>query len=60
MCIPTSFFLIFFFFTYHRGERNFHIFYQMTCGAPADLRKKYHIGQPDDYRYLNMGRTLTR
>ncbi|KAG5673983.1 hypothetical protein PVAND_003979 [Polypedilum vanderplanki] len=33
-------------------ERNYHIFYLLCAGAPQSLRDKFHIGKPDDYRYL--------
>jgi hypothetical protein len=34
-------------------ERNFHIFYQLTKAADAQLRGQCSIGQPSDYLYLN-------
>lgn len=33
-------------------ERNYHVFYLLSAGAPQNLRDKLHIGKPDDYRYL--------
>src|SRR3989338_1573775 len=35
------------------GERNFHIFYQITEGATEEMREKYHFGRALDYNYLN-------
>eukprot|EP01094_Clydonella_sp_ATCC50884_P021093 TRINITY_DN454_c0_g3_i1.p1 TRINITY_DN454_c0_g3~~TRINITY_DN454_c0_g3_i1.p1 ORF type:complete len:1201 (+),score=643.11 TRINITY_DN454_c0_g3_i1:33-3605(+) len=37
----------------HEGERNYHIFYQMTVGMDDAEKKKYHLTKPKDYRYLN-------
>ncbi|XP_012266629.2 myosin heavy chain 95F-like isoform X2 [Athalia rosae] len=36
-------------------ERNYHIFYMMCAGAPADLRVKLGITNPDDFHYLKNG-----
>lgn len=38
-------------------ERNYHIFYIMCAGAPADLRAKLGITKPDDFQYLKNGCT---
>ncbi|ELT99775.1 hypothetical protein CAPTEDRAFT_154601 [Capitella teleta] len=38
-------------------ERNYHIFYRMCAGAPADLRQKLKLGPPDQFHYLNRGCT---
>lgn len=35
------------------GERNFHVFHQLSSGAPSDLRQALHIGQPESYAYLS-------
>lgn len=35
-----------------KGERNFHIFYQLLAGIPGNYRKKWHILPPSEYRYL--------
>lgn len=35
------------------GERNYHIFYQICKGAPAEDRKKYNILTCKDYDFLN-------
>ncbi|XP_020710496.2 myosin heavy chain 95F isoform X2 [Athalia rosae] len=37
------------------GERNYHVFYMMCAGAPADLRAKLGITNPDDFQYLRNG-----
>ena len=34
------------------GERNFHIFYQLTEGAPSSLRRELNIERADHYRIL--------
>ncbi|XP_026672649.1 myosin heavy chain 95F isoform X5 [Ceratina calcarata] len=36
-------------------ERNYHVFYMMCAGAPAELRAKLGIGKPDDFHYLRNG-----
>ncbi|XP_046613209.1 myosin heavy chain 95F isoform X2 [Neodiprion virginianus] len=36
-------------------ERNYHVFYMMCAGAPADLRAKLGITKPDDFQYLKNG-----
>ncbi|KAI6240417.1 Myosin head [Aphelenchoides fujianensis] len=37
------------------GERNFHVFFQLLRGAPADLRARLSLGRPEDFNYLNRG-----
>ena len=39
--------------TQQQGERNFHIFYQLLAGAPAEARKELELFAPSFYRYLN-------
>ena len=39
-----------------RGERNFHIFYQLL--SSPDLCRTYHLSSPSDYRYLTAGNCL--
>eukprot|EP01130_Rhizamoeba_saxonica_P002404 TRINITY_DN12207_c0_g1_i1.p1 TRINITY_DN12207_c0_g1~~TRINITY_DN12207_c0_g1_i1.p1 ORF type:complete len:1112 (-),score=281.88 TRINITY_DN12207_c0_g1_i1:48-3341(-) len=41
-----------------RGERNFHIFYQLTKAASNEQKTRYQILDPGSYNYLNMGKTL--
>jgi myosin-6 len=36
-------------------ERNYHVFYMMCAGAPADLRARLGITKPDDFHYLRNG-----
>jgi len=37
-----------------KGERNYHIFYQLCAGGNLDpeLRKRHRVMEPDEYRYL--------
>ena len=35
------------------GERNFHIFYQLTYGASEYDKKKYYLETPEIYNFLN-------
>ncbi|XP_015915641.2 unconventional myosin-VI [Parasteatoda tepidariorum] len=34
------------------GERNYHIFYQLCAGAPAEMKKKLQLSSPDKFHYL--------
>ncbi|KJE93657.1 myosin-VI [Capsaspora owczarzaki ATCC 30864] len=38
-------------------ERNYHIFYQMCHGAPADMAGALGLSTPDKFRYLKSGTT---
>ncbi|XP_077539631.1 myosin heavy chain 95F jaguar [Haemaphysalis longicornis] len=40
-----------------KGERNYHIFYQLCAGAPNELRQQLRITSPDDFNYLRHGCT---
>ncbi|XP_072121989.1 unconventional myosin-VI isoform X3 [Mobula birostris] len=40
-----------------KEERNYHIFYRLCAGAPEDIRQKFHLTSPDNFRYLNRGCT---
>ncbi|PIO62150.1 myosin head, partial [Teladorsagia circumcincta] len=40
-----------------KGERNYHIFYQLIAGAPHDLYKKLRLAAPDNFKYLKYGTT---
>ncbi|XP_021750598.1 myosin-1-like [Chenopodium quinoa] len=35
-----------------KGERSYHIFYQLCAGAPAALREKLNLKSVEDYKYL--------
>ncbi len=37
-----------------KGERNFHIFYQMTKGATGQMKEQLGLTEPSYFRYLNM------
>ncbi|XP_044267931.1 myosin-VIIa-like [Tribolium madens] len=41
------------------GERNYHIFYSMLAGLSKEEKKRFDLGEPDNYLYLKGGRTLT-
>lgn len=41
------------------GERNYHIFYQMTRGLDADVKASLHIGEPEQFRILSGGNCTT-
>eukprot|EP00760_Papus_ankaliazontas_P004527 PhM_4_TR11938/c0_g1_i1/m.75870/K10356/MYO1; myosin I len=43
-----------------KGERNFHIFYQLCCGADDALRTKLRLRPPGEFSCLNQGGTLER
>lgn len=36
-----------------KGERNYHVFYEMLLGLPAEELEKYGLTNPSDYFYLN-------
>ena len=36
-----------------KGERNYHIFYQLCCGAREDLKQQLHLKPPQEFRFLN-------
>lgn len=36
-----------------KGERNYHIFYQLTEGAPDDIKGPCKLGKASEYRYIN-------
>jgi myosin heavy subunit len=42
----------------HGGERNYHVFYQMCAGLPADMRQRLDITKPQDFFYLRQSGTL--
>ena len=41
--------------THQHGERSYHSFYQLTCGAFPDLRDRLQIGGPEQFTYCNQG-----
>ena len=40
-----------------KNERNYHIFYRLCAGSPAELRAALKLTTPQDYNYLNGGQT---
>lgn len=42
-----------------RGERNFHIFYQFTKGAPSHYREQFGIQTPESYTYTSRSQTTS-
>lgn len=43
----------------NKGDRNFHIFYQLIAGADKNLRSSLGIGELQYYNYLNMSGVFT-
>ncbi|KEG14370.1 myosin IB heavy chain [Trypanosoma grayi] len=43
-----------------KGERNFHVFYQMCHGAEPALRERLRLRDADEFFYLNQGAALDR
>lgn len=41
------------------GERNFHVFYYLTEGAPSALKSKLNLKSSNEYRYLQLGETVS-
>ncbi|EKX40396.1 hypothetical protein GUITHDRAFT_75545, partial [Guillardia theta CCMP2712] len=37
----------------HKGERNYHVFYQICAGLTGELRDKLHLAGPENFHYLN-------
>lgn len=42
-----------------KGERNFHIFYQLTLGATEEQKKNLELGPPQSFNYLNQSGCIT-
>ncbi|XP_040284607.1 unconventional myosin-VI isoform X5 [Bufo bufo] len=40
-----------------QDERNYHIFYRLCAGASEEIRQKFFLSSPDNFRYLNRGCT---
>ncbi|KAL3281556.1 hypothetical protein HHI36_004764, partial [Cryptolaemus montrouzieri] len=43
----------------NKGERNYHIFYNMCVGLSKEDKKKFDLTDASIYNYLNSGETLT-
>jgi myosin-1 len=41
-----------------KGERNYHIFYQLTKGAKGELKNYLKMSKPEDFAYLNVSRGI--
>ncbi|NXO25427.1 MYO15 protein, partial [Cisticola juncidis] len=39
-----------------RGERNFHVFYELLAGLPAQQKEQMYLQEAESYFYLNQGR----
>ncbi|KAI3869343.1 hypothetical protein MKX03_014521 [Papaver bracteatum] len=42
-----------------KGERTYHIFYQLCAGAPSDLKEKLNLKMASEYNYLRQSDCLT-
>ncbi|KAI3988184.1 hypothetical protein MKX01_011973 [Papaver californicum] len=42
-----------------KGERTYHIFYQLCAGAPSDLKEKLNLKMANEYNYLRQSDCLT-
>ncbi len=42
-----------------RGQRNFHVFYQMSEGASAEDKARWSLGSARDFCYTNQGENFT-
>ncbi|KAK9152513.1 hypothetical protein Syun_010822 [Stephania yunnanensis] len=42
-----------------RGERSFHVFYQLCAGAPSSLKERLNLKTAREYNYLKQGECLT-
>ncbi|GER39217.1 myosin-related family protein [Striga asiatica] len=51
-CFVMEQFMVLYSFTGEEGERSYHIFYQLCCGAPPYLREKLNLRNVDDFKYL--------
>ena len=40
-------------------ERNYHIFYQLVCGANEKERKEFHLLPAEKFRYLASGGSVS-
>ncbi|NWW98336.1 MYO15 protein, partial [Caloenas nicobarica] len=38
------------------GERNYHVFYELLAGLPAEQKEKMYLQEAESYFYLNQGR----
>ncbi|XP_049668944.1 myosin XVB [Accipiter gentilis] len=39
-----------------RGERNYHVFYELLAGLPVEQKEKLYLQEAESYFYLNQGR----
>lgn len=41
-----------------KGERSYHVFYQLCAGAPSDLKERLKLKKASDFKYLNQSDCL--